>query len=137
METEKRTYEEAVDIMVKWWSEKAFDTLLNQNNGDNSPDGGIVWALMNTVSMQAQNTVTSEKKQKFEKKLTEILLNKKGLGRWHNELDVDYHPNDNLYQACKFAGINTLCLPCKTFTFIDKDNSVQGRYQYGGAWFKI
>ena len=137
MSEQKRTYEEAVEISVKWWSEKAFDTMLNQNNGDDSENCGMAFMLMNLVSSKAQEKVTPETKQKFEQKLTEILLSKKGEHRYANQLDVDYHPNRNLAEACAFAGVDEYCLPCKTFTFIDENNIVRGRYQYGGAWFEL
>lgn len=129
----KRTYAEAVTIMVKWWIDKSFETTMNQDNGDS----GLAHILLNTVSMSAQTEVTPEKVEKFRDKLTEILLKNEDGGRWDKELDVDYHPNSILSEACKFAGIDSACLPVKTFTYIDKDNTINGRYQYGGDWFKI
>ena len=133
----KETYEDAVIKSVMWWSEKSFSTALNQNNGDKSDSGGFGFLLMNMVASHAQNEVTPDKIKKFEEKLTEILLAAKGQGRYANELDVDYHPNRNLQEACQYAEINTFCLPCKTFTYIDNENIVNGRYQYGGEWFKL
>lgn len=132
----KRTYKEAVDLMVKWWSKKSFKTALNQNNGD-SGNGGIAFLLMNMVSTNAQNDISEEKIKKFEEKLTEILLDGEDKGRWKRECDVDYNPNKILADACEFAEINSGCLPCKTFTYINNDNEVEGRYQYGGEWFKL
>jgi hypothetical protein len=137
MGTQKRTYEEAVNISVKWWSEKAFATLFNQNNGENSENGGMTFMLMNMVASKAQAKVDTETIEKFEKKLTEILLSQKGKPKYANELEVDYNPNHNLSHACAFAGVDTYCLPCKTFTYIDENNAVKGRYQYGGAWFEL
>lgn len=86
MSQQKRTYEEAVEISVKWWSQKAFDTPLNQNNGDDSEHGGLAFMFMNFVSIKAQQKVTPETKQKFESKLSEILLSKKDQGRYSNQL---------------------------------------------------
>lgn len=132
-----RTYKEAVEIMVNWWIEKSFHTLFNQNNGDNSPQGGLGFALMNTLSMKENDKVTPEKIEKFKSKLTELLLLQEGKGRWDNQLDVDYDVHGMLAEACAFSDISEFCIPIKTFTYIDEDNTINGRYQYGGEWFKI
>lgn len=133
----KETYQDAVLKSVMWWSEKAFATPANQNNGDDSENGGMTFMLMNLVASKAQKEVSTEQIKKFEEKLSEILLEAEGKGKFHNELSVDYHPNQALAEACEYAGVNPMCLPCKTFTYIDKDNVVNGRYQYGGEWFKL
>ncbi|WP_176464504.1 hypothetical protein [Flectobacillus sp. BAB-3569] len=52
-------------------------------------------------------------------------------------MNVDYHPNEKLQIACRYAEIDPICLPCNTFTFINNENEIEGRYQYGGDWFKI
>ncbi len=134
---EKRTYEQAVEITVNWWIEKSFKTPLNQNNGDNSENGGIGFMLINLLSMNAQDRNTPEKIEKFKETLTKLLLEAKNKGRYSNQLDVDYHPSELLSKACEQSGIDTGCLPIKTFTFINQENEVEGRYQYGGEWFKI
>ena len=134
---EKRTYEEAVDITVNWWIDKSFKTPLNQNNGDNSETGGTVFMLMNFLSMSVQEKVTDEHIDKFRVELTRLLLEAKGKSRYSTELSVDYDPSALLYQACQVANVPTQCLPIKTFTFINAENEVEGRYQYGGKWFKI
>jgi len=133
----KRTYKEAVDITIEWWVEKSFQTNMNQNNGDNSPNGGMSFMLMNTAASRFQKDVTEEKIEKFKSKLTETLLLAEGKHIFANKLSVDYDPNSILYDACKFAEINTLCLPSKTVTWINKDNEIEGRYQYGGEHFKL
>lgn len=130
-----RTYKEAVEIMVRWWSEKSFKTPMNQNNGDDSPNGGIAFLLMNRAATIAQANVSEEQIQKFESKLTEILLLAEGKGYHATMLDVDYDPNRPLQEACNHAGISTRTLPVKTFTRINEKNKVEGRYQYGGDWF--
>lgn len=133
----KRSYKEAVEITVNWWVEKSFKTPLNQNNGDNSQNGGIGFMLMNMVSMSAQDKNTPEKIEKFKTELTKLLLESEGKGRYNNELSVDYHPNRILSTACKLSEVDPGCLPCKTFTYIDNENEVEGQYQYGGPWFKL
>lgn len=132
-----RAYEEAVNIMVEWWMKKSFETPLNQNNGDDSDVGSMGFLLMNTLSMDIQKTITSEAKQKFKEKLTDLLLACKDKGRYDKTLNVDYHPNRMLSESCSFAGIDPSCLPIKTVTCIDENNFVIGRYQYGGESFKI
>ncbi len=135
-----RTYEEAVKIMVDWWVEKSFKTINNQNNGD---DSALTSMLMNVNSMLAQDQITTDKIDRFSTKLTELLLkendffiNKYGF-KYEALLSVDYNPNKPLQEACEYAEIKNGCLPCKTFTRINKDNIIEGRYQYGGDWFKI
>lgn len=132
----RRTYDEAVKIMVEWWVEK-IQAPLNQNNGDNSENGGMAFSLMNMVSMNAQKEITKDKIEIFKTELTESLLTGKDGGRWSTTLEVDYNPGKKLADACKKAGINSMSLPCKTFTFINNDNEVEGRYQYGGEFFKL
>lgn len=134
---ETRTYEEAVDITVKWWSEKAFDTWPNQNNGDNSPEGKTWNIVRNKQSQMAQAKVTSDNRLRFEEKLRQRLLNKKGERAESNMLDVDYGPNSILEEACNFARIDQACLPCKTTTYISGNNIVHGKYQYGTPWFEL
>ncbi len=134
---QKRTYAEAVEIMVKWWSEKSFATPLNQNNGDNSPAGVLGFILGNTLADKAKEGATPEKIAAFELALTNILLAGEHEGRCERELDVDYHPNGILSDAAKASGIDTSCFPIKTFVYINGENEIEGRYQYGGAWFKI
>lgn len=137
MSEQKRTYVEAVEIMVKWWSEKSFKTPLNQNNGDNSPAGGLGFILGNMLADKAKEGATPEKIAAFEKSLTERLLTKEDGYDWDRELDVDYHPNEILADAAKESGINTSCFPIKTWIRINRDNQIVGRYQYGGNPFSI
>ena len=137
MSEQKRTYKEAVELTVNWWIEKSFKTALNQNNGDKSDSGGIGFMLMNMVSMSAQDKNTPDKIEKFKQELTRILLEAEGKGRYNNELDVDYHPNHILSEAAKLSRIDSGCFPCKTFTYINDKNEIEGRYQYGGEWFVL
>ena len=134
---ENQTYEEAVLKTVMWWSEKSFRTLFNQNNGDDSPQGGMAFMLMNMVSSKAQEKVTDEKIKLFEQKLTELLMAEKDNAGHRARLDVDYHPNQTLGDACKFAGIDSMCLPCKTYSFIDQNNKAIVKYQYGSSGVEI
>lgn len=128
----KNTYEEAVLKCVLWWVEKSFHTSLNQNNGDDSTNGGISFMLMNMLSMQAQDSVTPNKIKKFEEKLTELLMAvKDSSNKWDKELDVDYHLCQKLTEAAKYADIDFSCFPIKSWTVIDNDNKVFAKYQYG------
>ncbi len=136
-QTKVRSYKEAVEINVKWWSEKTFNTPMNQNNGDDSPSGGLTFLLGNMLAEKAKSKTTPAHIAKFEEKLTELLLTKEGKHKLHTSLDVDYHPNELLREACIYAEVNTDCLPIKTFTRITDKNQVEGRYQYGGDWFLL
>jgi hypothetical protein len=129
--TDTQTFEQAVEKTVNWWAEKSFNTPMNQNNGDDSHNGGMAFALMNLVSMQSQSKVTPDKIERFKEKLTEQLLDK-GNNGWIN-LHVDYHPDTMLSDACEYAGINAFgLLPCKTTSWIDKENKVTVSYGYRG-----
>lgn len=132
----KQSYEDAVLKTVMWWVEKSFNTTLNQNNGDNSPQGGMAFMLMNMLSMDSQKDATPDKIKKFEEKLTELLMENRD-DRFNRNLDVDYHPCKLLSIACEYAGINPGCLPCKTFSQIDDQNRVYVKYQYGAPTIEI
>ncbi|MGV0856842.1 hypothetical protein ACTS9E_15080 [Empedobacter brevis] len=131
---ETRTYKEAVDIMIDWWVEK-IQQPFNQNNGDTTSDFGFF--LLNKASMDAQFLLNDSKIEKFKNSLKEQLYPNEGKHRMYKELDVDYSPNEILNKACEFSGINTSCLPVKTFTYIENNNKINGRFQYGGEWFEI
>lgn len=130
-----QTYEQAVEKVVNWWADKSFGGKLNQNNGDNSEQGGLGFLLMNYVSLKAQDEVTEEKIQKFKSKLTELLLNPGIDNYYRHNIGVDYDPDRPLYEACEFAGISTLCLPIKSYTSIeifDGSNKVTAALGYHG-----
>ena len=129
-----QTYQEAVTKMVQWWTEKSFGGRINQNNGDDSEVGSLVFMLMNSNSLRAQGEVTPAKIEKFKEKLTELLLKGEGGRLWERRLDVDYHPCPMLVEARDYADINPSCLPCKTTSYIDDNSQVKCSYQYGGAW---
>lgn len=132
-----QSYQDAVLKTVMFWSDKSFRTALNQNNGDTSPNGGMAFALMNIVSMQAKTSITAEKIKAFEDKLTQILMSMESGSPYDRTLDVDYHPCTALAEAARHAGIDTGCFPCKTFTRIEKNNEVTAKYQYGGAFVQL
>jgi hypothetical protein len=132
-----QTFEEAVKKTVAFWSEKSFRTPMNQDNGDDSPNGPMAHALMNMISLKAQESVTDEKIKMFEERLTELLLSAKDGHFFERELDVDYHPCAKIVQAAEHAGLNPDCFPCKTFTRINRDFSVEAKYQYGGPLVKL
>jgi len=128
-----QTYEDAVIKTVLWWSEKSFQTTLNQNNGDDSPTGGLTFALMNTLAMDIQNDTTKAQIKKFEEKLTELLMGVEHEAPYLKSLEVDYDPCRLLGEAMEHATINLKCLPIKSHTRIDKNNVVWAKYQYGNG----
>lgn len=118
---------EQLEKFAEWWAVKSFDIALNQNNGDDSPNGGMAFMLMNMASMKAKETITTESRQKFKDSIVRQLL-----GRDRNlTLDVDYHPCEELAIACQVAGVNCGILPCKTFSDF-RDGKFVAKYQYGG-----
>ena len=133
----KRTYKEAVELVVNWWVEKSFNTPLNQNNGCGSENNGMMFMLMNMVSMSAQKRNSPDKIEKFKNELTKLLMLAEGNGKYATEVSVDYSPNILLSTACILSDIDTGCFPCKTFTFINEENEVEGKYQYQGEWFTL
>jgi hypothetical protein len=136
MET-TQTFEDAVLKTVLFWSDKSFRTKFNQNNGDDSPNGGMSFLLMNMVANKAQESITDEKIKLFESALTEKLLALKKENPWKWELDVDYHPCQILSECADIAGLDQGCFPCKTFTRIESDFSVKAKYQYGGKFLTL
>jgi hypothetical protein len=136
-QTETQTYQDAVLKTVMFWSEKSFNTKMNQNNGDDSSNGAITHMLMNMLSMQSQDKLTPDKIKRFEQKLTEILISERENRLWDITLDVDYHPCQQLYEAAQFAGIDPGCFPCKTCTIIKQDNTALAKYQYGGKFITL
>jgi hypothetical protein len=133
----KNTYEEAVLKTVMFWSDKSFRAVLNQNNGDNSRHGGLSFILMNMASESAKDELTDEKIKKFEDRLYELLMALENEPAHTRNLDVDYNPNRLLAEACKHAGVNPMCLPCKTWTSIKEDNTVLSKYQYGAKTIEL
>lgn len=112
----ERTYKEAVKIVVDLWIKHSFDTLNNQNIGE----GGMVQNLLNVNSHKSQGDINQQQRQSFEERLTHLLL----INQEDNNCDVDYNPSDYLFDACRFAKINTSCLPVKSYTTITPDNQI-------------
>jgi hypothetical protein len=132
----KQTYEEAVIKTVLWWMEKSFHTPLNQNNGDDSASGAMTLCFMNEASRKAQNEITPSQENKFEEKLTELLF-KAHEDHVDIELSVDYVPCNMLMYAATSAGIDIHCFPCKSSTYINKENQVFAKWKYGSQHIEI
>lgn len=138
MKTITKEFEEAALKAVMFWSDKAFRTKLNQNNGDGSVQGGAMFVLMNRMANIAQAEITSEMIKKFEDRLLDVLIETKTESpNGRITLSVDYHPCALLHEAIKYAGIDAACFPCKTFTVIEVDNTVIAKYQYGTSSFNL
>lgn len=134
----KTELEDAILKTVMFWSDKSFRAAFNQNNGDDSPSGGLAFMLMNMNSLNAQKSVTDEKVKVFENILAEKLRTAANQGNWyHMTLDVDYHPCQLLYESAIESNLDPNCFPCKTFTRINKDFSVDAKYQYRGNLVKL
>ena len=128
-----QSFEKAVEKTVNFWVQKSFKTPMNQDNGDNGSSGAISAMLMNMLAMKSQVDVCDVKIEKFKEKLTHLLIAKKDeCKRYGVNLSVDYHPCIDLYKAAEFAQIDTSCFPCKTTSWIDKDNKATASYQYRG-----
>ena len=133
---ETKTFENAVKKVVAFWVEKSFRTLLNQNNGDDSPQGGMTFLLMNMLAMQSKQAITEEQIKLFEEELTKLLMMHED--NPHNcELNVDYHPCPLLRYAADHAKIDYSVLPCKTYTTIRPDFTALGAFQYGGKLIEL
>ena len=127
------TLEDAIIKVTLFWSDKSFRTALNQNNGDESPQGSMSFMLMNMVSDKAQKSITDDKIKIFEKELAKEITGYRDKypdsAVW---MDVDYHPAAILANPAAQAEIDPGCFPCKTWVRINRDNSVEASYQYGG-----
>lgn len=130
-----QTLEEAVLKVVMWWSEKSFSIKKNQNNGDQSTkQGENVYILMNQLSRGAQLKITPSQVKIFEDTLTDSLMSAHKSKR---DVSVDYTPDEHLSNACEVAGIDPVCLPCKSHTIIDGYNEAYGKFQYGNPIQKL
>lgn len=126
----KNTKEQAIEKTVDFWVEKSFRTPLNQNNGDDSQNGGMMFMLMNMVSSSAKETISEEKIDKFKSKMSEIMMNADPIPHY---IDVDYHPCPTLRYAAEYANIDLGCFPCKTYSTINRETfEVKASYQYRG-----
>ena len=125
---EKQPFAQAVEKAVNWWVQK-IQQPMNQDNGDKR--NPLAFGLLNTVAMNAQAELTKEKIESFEKKLIEVIINRRNTTRFKIELSVDYRPDHLLAEAINFAGINPYCLPCKSYVSISTDNSVRVKHGYG------
>ena len=129
-----RTYEQAVDLMIEFWVDKSFNKdLINQQTGSDMK--GFV--LHNMISDSVKSGITSQQITIFKDKLKHSLMLGNNEERRSNELDVDYNPDIKLSEACELAQIDSTCLPCKTYTYIEKDNIVHIRYGYRAPWTQI
>lgn len=124
-----QTLEDAILKVVMFWSNKSFRTPMNQNNGDDSPNGGMSFMLLNMVAKGAQDEVTPEQITRFEMELSKLLTN---ANDFQKTLSVDYGPCELLANAADYAKIGYGCFPCKTVTWISDNNIATARYQYGG-----
>jgi hypothetical protein len=120
-----QTFEQAVEKLVNWWADKSFNTLLNQNNGDESETGGIAFMLMNILSMESQKSVTPQQIELFKQKLAELLLKTEGN---YISIGTDYHPDRVLSEACSFAEINTSCIPIKSHSWIERGGAIRSPF---------
>lgn len=123
-----------IEACAEWWAVRTFDHLLNQNNGDDSPNGGMTFMLMNMLSMDAKEKAPTDARDKFKASLIEQLTSANG-NYSDSMLYVDYHPDEKLSKACDVAGISSSMIPIKSHTQWDSENGkFIGRYQYGGKF---
>lgn len=130
----QKTLDGAINAVCDFWIEK-MQKPMNQNNGDNSGNGGIAFLLMNMLSATSQESITPKKIEMFRIKLTEII--KRDFRNIFYVCDVDYNPSNNLCEALDYAEIPYSVMPCKTHTTILADLSVRGKYQYGGNFINL
>ena len=123
----EQTYKEAVEKVAAWWT-KVIQIPMNQDNGER----GMMEILMNTVSMNAQKELTPRNIALFKENLVkELLANKDSY--FHKTLSVDYHPDNVLSEVAQNSGIPLGVFPCKSSSYISKENVAKaGRgYQSG------
>lgn len=130
-------YQNAIEAVAEFWAENTFNNPVNQNNGDMD---GMLFALANMASMQAQREVTSEQVELFKKNLVERMkteYNKTGK-LWSLRLDCDYGPCNTLAEAATDAGItNGMSFPWKTESWINEDGKAEASLGYHGPVKKL
>jgi len=125
---QQQSYEDAVLKTVMWWSE-VIQKPMNQNNGGDS----MTMMLLNHVAMTEQDLITPEKIKTFEETLTvELLLLCSDDNEWKRTLSVDYVPCSILSNAATIAGIGSRVFPCKSSSYIDKNNVATTIYGWRG-----
>lgn len=133
--TNMQTFQDAALKVAMFWSDK-MRTPMNQNNGDDSQNGGMAFLLMNMVASKAQETITDEKIKIFEETLISEITKLRDDGK-DITLSVDYHPDKELSKACEASSISPSALPCKTVSWIDDNNVATAKYQYGGRVYTL
>ena len=128
-----QTFEQAVNKTVNWWAEK-MQAPMNQNNGDDCDSGGLTLMLSNLVSQKAQQTISSENIKLFKSNLKNQLMSMEGQRVC---LSVGYHPCQELATSAQAAGIDVMCFPYKTTSWINEKNLAMASYQYRGELREI
>lgn len=112
--------------------------MMNQNDGDDSEQGGMISMLMNMNAHAAQSEVTPEKIELFREQLTKNLMEMRDMNQ--RLLEVDYDPCLALSTAADHAGIDYGAFPCKTFTSIREKGDgfiAISKYQYQGDFIEL
>lgn len=109
--------EQTAQKAAKWWADQLRGNA-KLDNGDDSPQGGMVAAMAMLLQSKEKTRVSDEAIDKFEQELAKILIEKNT-----RYLGVDYHPDHILSEAadraCLPLGMTTL--PWKTSMYIDND----------------
>lgn len=129
----KKAFKAASVRCANWWANKAFKTENNQDNGDNSISGALGMGLANMLAEKSREGVTRSKITIFTNSIINDIWKEKqeNINAWIM-MDVDYHPCKILTDACHLSGLDSLCLPIKTWTKIRKDNKVSASFGYRG-----
>lgn len=129
----KRTFEEAAKLCADWWVDKTFRQTYNQSAGLD-PETFIA---QNELSMKAQEGTSEKTIEEFRGTMIKTLCFRKGYDWRDTELAMDYGPNDLLMTIGAGVGMSAACLPVKTSSWINEDNTIYARFGYQSEQEKI
>lgn len=129
--------EEVMKLAADFWCERIFGSA-RQDNGDNSDTGflGMMMAsMLKTDSMKKQDSSVRDKAWNLIAEYYGKVFDKTLPNRFEDELSVDYHPCEALYNILKEAGVNerdiNCIVPVKTSLALrDFDKSLVGTSGY-------
>lgn len=125
--------EEMARAAARWWAERVDGTKRHDNGGN---DFTSFMAGMMADTLREPPKVGAL--ERFEKILTEKIVENGSIMQHETFLDVDYSPDRILSEAAKEAGINTNNFPWKTCMCISLErNMIQVRDGYRAPWETI
>jgi len=117
------------ELAAKWWGDK-LSCGFSHDNGD-----AMQSALAN-FGKDSRVRPDANQIESFRRALAKLITEKTSGERKRLRISVDYHPNEDLWEAGKTAGIVNLELPIKT-NMIIQPGSVEVSEGYGAKFIEL